>query len=376
MRKIRETYLASFVALIMLINCIAPVFAVEDSVLDDAINNTAEYMYKAVANPQVGSVSGEWAVLGLARSGYEIPDEYYQKYYSTVESYVESLDGNLHGKKYTEYSRLIVALTSIGKDPSDVAGYNLLTVLGDYDKTIWQGLNGPIWALIALDSGNYPMPQNFEAENQATRDMYIDRILECQLKDGGWSLLGGTSATSSYDGVSDPDITGMVLQAFAKYQYREDVKKATEEALECMSEIQNETGGFSSWGAENFESCVQIIVALAELGIPLDDARFIKNENTALDNLMTYYTKGNGFLHTTNGNGFNQMASEQGFYALVAAQRLRDGKNSLYSMRDSLKAEGTITGPVSGSSLHMKDILAQLTDYVMLFKMLGLANLL
>ncbi len=62
MRKIRETYLASFVALIMLINCIAPVFAVEDSVLDDAINNTAEYMYKAVANPQVGSVSGEWAV--------------------------------------------------------------------------------------------------------------------------------------------------------------------------------------------------------------------------------------------------------------------------------------------------------------------------
>jgi len=45
-------------------------------------------------------------------------------------------------------------------------------------------------------------------------------------------------------------------------------------------------------------------------------------------------------------------------------------------MRDSLKAEGTITGPVSGSSLHMKDILAQLTDYVMLFKMLGLANLL
>ena len=67
-------------------------------------------------------------------------------------------EGNLHDKKYTEYSRVIVALTAIGKNPADVAGYNLLTPLGDYEKTIWQGMNGPIWALIALDSGNYDMP--------------------------------------------------------------------------------------------------------------------------------------------------------------------------------------------------------------------------
>ncbi len=33
-----------------------------------------------------------------------------------------------------------------------MAGYDLTKALGDYDKTIWQGLNGPIWALIALDS--------------------------------------------------------------------------------------------------------------------------------------------------------------------------------------------------------------------------------
>ena len=41
--------------------------------------------------------------------------------------------------------------------------------LGDYDKTIWQGLNGPIWALIALDSRNYPAPENSETKTQATR---------------------------------------------------------------------------------------------------------------------------------------------------------------------------------------------------------------
>ena len=355
MKGLKITSVSLLLALVMLLSCMTPAMAiVNDTTLDSAIEDTAEYMYKTVASPQVGSIGGEWAVIGIARSGYEVSEKYYQKYYATVEAYVKSLDGNLHEKKYTEYSRLIVALSSIGKDPSNVAGYNLLTPLGDYDKTIWQGLNGPIWALIALDSGNYDIPQNPKVKTQTTRDMYINRILECQLQDGGWSLFGGTAYATSGDGVSDPDITGMALQALAKYQDIADVKKATEEALECMSKKQNARGGFASWGTENSESCVQMIVALAELGIPLDDVRFVKNGKTMLDNLMTFYLKGNGFLHTAAGSGSNQMASEQGFYGLVAAQRLRDGKNSLYRMSDSLKIEGSISGLVPRSGLPDK----------------------
>lgn len=96
--------------------------------------------------------------------------------------------------------------------------------------------------------------------------MYIDRILECQLPDGGWSLFGGTSAASSGDGVSDPDITGMALQALAKYQDQPAVAKATEEALACMSKKQNSEGGFSSWGTKNSESCVQIYRSFVRAG--------------------------------------------------------------------------------------------------------------
>lgn len=356
MKKMKKSGISLLLIMIMLISSMIPVNAVvTDNTLDGAIKDTANYMYKTVASPQVGSIGGEWAVLGLASSGYKVTDEYYQKYYATVETYVKSLDGNLHDKKYTEYSRLIVALSSIGKNPTNVAGYNLLTPLGDYDKTIWQGLNGPIWALIALDCGSYDIPQNPKAKTQATRDMYIQRILDCQLTDGGWSLFGGTAAAASGDGVSDPDITGMALQALAKYQDRADVKKASNEALACMSKKQNARGGYSSWGTENSESCVQMIVALCELGISLDDSRFVKNGNTMLDNLMTFYLKGNGFLHTANGNGSNQMASEQAFYGLIAAQRLREGKNSLYRMSDSLNITGTVAGPVSGSGLPGKN---------------------
>nr|WP_315025275.1 S-layer homology domain-containing protein [uncultured Aminipila sp.] len=336
MKKISTKLLSFVFAFMIFFNMTTLIYATDINKLEAAISDTAEYMYKTVKSPQVGSIGGEWAVLGLARSGYKVPDEYYHNYYRTVEEYVKACDGVLHRKKYTEYSRLIVALTSIGMDLSNVSGYNLLTPLGDYDRTIWQGLNGPIWALIALDSGNYEMPKNPDAKMQATRDMYIQRILDCQLTDGGWSLFGGTASASAGDGVSDPDITGMALQALAKYQDRVEVKKASEEALLCMSKKQNNRAGFVSWGTENSESCVQMIAALCELGIPLDDERFVKSGKTMLDNLMTYYVEGNGFLHTADGSGSNQMASEQGFYGLIAAQRTMTGKSSLYRMSDAI----------------------------------------
>lgn len=337
MVRMRKRGLSLLLALLLLLGLSVNAFAsVSEDTLGNAVTDTAQYMYRTVKSPQVGSIGGEWAVLGLARSGYPVPEEYYQDYYATVEAYVQACGGVLHDKKYTEYSRVIVALSSIDRDARNVAGYDLTKALGDYDKTIWQGLNGPIWALIALDSRNYPMPQNKEAKTQATRQMYIDRILECQLPDGGWSLFGGTSAASSGDNVSDPDITGMALQALAKYQSQPAVKKATEEALECMSKKQSADGGFASWGTANSESVVQMIVALCELGIPLDDPRFVKNGNTMLDNLMTFYLPGSGFLHTANGSGSNQMASEQAFYGLVAAQRAAQGKNSLYRMSDAI----------------------------------------
>ena len=293
-------------------------------------------MLGAVPYPQVGSIGGEWAIIGLARSGYDVPQEYWDNYYATVEDYVESCKGVLHKKKYTEYSRVTVALTAIGTDPTNVAGYNLLKPLGDFDKTVWQGINGPIWALIALDTGNYEIPVNPEAKKQATRQLYIDEILRRQLDDGGWNLVdkGGS-------GRSDPDITGMALQALAKYQEQSAVKTATERALACLSKMQDANGGYSSWGTTNSESVVQVIVALCELGLDPEDDRFVKNGNSLLDNLMTYRNTDGSFRHTSGGSGSDQMAAEQGFYGIVAAMRVMQGKNSLYRMSDcSIRVSG------------------------------------
>ena len=296
--------------------------------INSVISDTANYIYKTVSAPQVGSIGGEWAILGLARSDENIPKEYFENYYHVVEKYVKEHNGVLHNKKYTEYSRVIVALSSIGKNPQNVAGYNLLTPLGDYEKTVWQGINGAIWALIALDSKNYEIPQNSNAVTHATREMYVNHILEKQTSDGGWALTGE---------VADPDVTGMALQALSKYQDIDKVKTATEKALLCLSNMQNDNGGFSSYDTENSESNVQVIVALCELGIPYNDVQFVKNGNTILDELMSYYNKGNGFNHTSSGSGANLMATEQAFYGLVAVIRQQNGKSSLYRMSDAIQ---------------------------------------
>lgn len=292
--------------------------------LQNLVFDTADYLYNTVAEPQFGSVGGEWTVLGLARSGAEIPALYFDNYYKNTEEYVKNCNGILHNKKHTEYSRLVLALTAIGKNPCNVAGYNLLTSLADYEKTIRQGINGAIWALIALDCGNYDIPVNPDANIQATRQMYVNHILQKQTPDGGWALSGNAA---------DPDVTAMALVALSKYQDNEDVGKATQRALACLSALQNENGGFSSYETENSESTVQVIVALCELGISLYDNRFVKNGNTLLDNLMNYKCPDKGFRHTLDGTE-NLMATEQAFYGIVALKRTTDKKSSLYNMND------------------------------------------
>lgn len=327
MKNLRKKCLGILLTLLLIVGVAMPALAANSS-LSDNVSKTAAYMLQAVQKPQVGSIGGEWAVLGLARSGYDVPQQYWDDYYAEVESYVKECGGVLHNKKYTEYSRVILALSAIGADPTDVAGYNLLTPLGDFEKTIWQGINGPIWALIALDSAGYEMPVNAAAKTQATRQMYIDEIISRQLDDGGWNLTakGGSSA-------ADADITGMALQALAKYQDQPKVKAATEKALLCLSDMQNDKGGYSSYSTTNLESVVQVVTALCELGIDINDPRFIQNGNTLLDNLLSYRQADGSFCHTAGG-GTNQMATEQGFYGIVAAMRADRGQNTLYRMND------------------------------------------
>ena len=263
--------------------------------------------------------------MGLARSGLEIPGEYYETYFQNLSAYTAQQGGVLHAKKYTEYSRVILAVTAIGQDPTDVGGFNMLLPLADFEQSVFQGINGPIFALLALDSGNYEIPENTVGSTQATRDLYVDYIINAQLENGGWSLMGGEA---------EIDVTAMALQALAKYQDRKDVAEAVEKGLVILSERQNENGGYQYNATEQVscESVAQVIVALAELGISLDDPRFVKNGKTLLDGILQFRCSDGGFSHLMDGET-DLLATEQAFYALAAANRIAQGESSLYRMK-------------------------------------------
>lgn len=288
--------------------------------------DTAEYVCEVVSEPTVSYVGGEWAIMALARSNFDVPEGYFENYYANVKQYLGENNGILHDKKYTEYSRVILALTAIGANPQNIAGYNLLTPLADYDKTIWQGINGSIWALIALDSNNYDIPKNVPGVSQSSRDMYVNEILNSQCTDGGWSISGNLP--------SEADITAMALCALSKYRNRTEVSTAVEKALEFLSETQCDDGGFLTSDGETAESTAQVITALCELGISPSDARFTKNGITLYDNIMMFACENGSFKHFKTDIKSNQMTTEQVFYALVAYERFKEGKNSLYDMTD------------------------------------------
>lgn len=298
----------------------------EDQSYANVYQTTGDYL-EALGTPAVGTIGGEWMVIGLARSGRKVPEGYYD---SVVKYVTENIDANerLHSNKSTDNARLILALTAIEKDVTDVAGHNLLLGLNDMHYLQKQGINGPIWTLIALDCGNYPAPTG----GDVSREALIQVILDAQLGDGGWALSGENA---------DPDMTGMALQALAPYYDRNtSVQAAVDHAVTLLSEIQDSDGCYSGVDGASCESLAQVVVALTALDIDPDtDTRFIKNGVSVLDALLRYAVSDGGFRHVLTGQR-DGMATEQGYYALTAYNRFLSDKTSLYDMTDVINRGG------------------------------------
>ena len=280
---------------------------------------TARWLEKNTQSPAWGSLGGEWLMLAMSR-GDCLPEGWEESYYKSVEKKLADCGGVLDGRKYTEYSRTILALTALGKDPANVAGYNLLQPLADFDQTNFQGLNGTVYALLALDSGRYEIPPCPEGKYQASREEYVKLLLDKEAEGGGWSLMGGGA---------EPDGTVMVLLALAPYRQQPEVQAAVERGLAYLSGAQDEQGGFG----DSCESAAQAVIALTTLGISMDDARFQKNGRGFDDRLMDFATGDGGFCHAA-GMEANTMATEQAFCALTALWRQEQGLSSLYGMSE------------------------------------------
>lgn len=347
--------LSLLLALITALSLCVPVFATDgtgngggttgetttsvSTIVDATLSSTLAQEKAALTSPDFGS---EWVILGLARSGYlEKGSKYFNDYYTRVAAYASKATKNaqelgapagaLHLVKCTENSRLIIALSALGRDARSVGECDLTAPYEKFSRIEGQGLNSVVFALIALDTVGY------ETKDTTIRQQCIRYILGRQLSDGGWNYQEDAAT-------SDPDMTAMSLQALANYQEQEKVQAAVSAAVGRLSAMQNSDGSYTSYEAVNSESISQVIVACAALGIdPHTDSRFVKNGKSAVDALLTFYnTEKRAFHHTMkdkdgNPTDVDGMATEQAAYAMTAYQRLMNGKTSLYDMSDVAK---------------------------------------
>ena len=271
------------------------------------------------AAPTVDFTGGEWLVLGLARSGRDVPnaDAYYQNVVAYVQEYINSKN-RLDRNKSTDNSRVILALTAIGKDPASVGGYDLVKGLDGMGYISKQGTSGPVWALLALDSHDYPTYGN------VTREALIDKIADIQMESGAWYI-------SDTKPDADIDMTAMAMQALAPYYNSSNTAKtAVDKALTWLAGRQNADGSFG----DSSETNAQIVVMLCALNRdPATDSQFAPDGKSPLNALYSYYRSGGSFAHLKGGD-HNQMATEQAYYAMAAYARFKANQTFLYKMTD------------------------------------------
>ena len=330
----------------------------DELVLAEIISDVARMLQSINPSPGIALVGGDWSSFAISRSGIDAGEDYRLNYYYNVITELEACGGILSTVKYSEYSRVALALMAIGAEPVNAGGYDLLEPLFDFDMTVYQGINGPIYAinaLVAAGKGDLPVV-----------DEYAGYILGKQLEDGGFAMSGL---------ISDPDTTAMAIASLCSYLGRRGgeagdegmaggeaggegmagdsgyarsipdavIADAIQRAITRLSSLQRPTGGFTSYSSTNSESVSQTIIALCALSIPLSDERFVKEGNSLLDNLMTYYSPEKGFEHESGG-GISVMATEQALCALVALWRMQTGRTPLFDM-----------GDVSASAFEIRD---------------------
>lgn len=463
------------------------------------INAGNRYLLETVKEPSMGTASGEWSVMDLLRGAYTgadylnyLPDNYFEDYYDRINEFVILKDGVLDNNKSTEWSRLTLAMSSLGKDIRSIGtpgtfiktkqakveadgsyamahysnsqglgvvevhnnqftledptginfeytnrsnklvttygiippgtytiqdDYTLINEKGEQASVLFdekasgavykthtltkmpedsvvivdkpydfveqlsksytfaqkQGINGPIWVLIALNTGGYELYSEKELQSRGitipnetnivkngkkvkyplsdfnTEGRMIDHILQLEVtttagRKGGWALSGK---------VPDPDITMMAIQGLAPYYFDEakfkkafeetidlstvdttstdtstvklydvesesfkekyiEFKKAVERAVVAMAEDQLPTGSFKSMGAATSESIAQVIVGLTALGIdPLSDNVYLPT----IDQTVSFIKEGGEYDGVWSNNMIDALTA---FWAMTS----------------------------------------------------------
>lgn len=350
--KKRRTLLALLLCAVMLCGLCVPA-AAEESELDQLIAETAHALSSAggkegtvladakVVSPGI-SVS-DWIAITLARSD---EPECYSQYLKKLQSYVEKCyaeDGGLHDVKATEYHRIALAVLSLGGDPTafgtkpDGTAIDLIAD-GTYnfgEKELGlQGLNGWIWALIALDASGVDVPEDARYSQQ---DM-IDAIINAQNDDGSFALDSGSG---------DVDITAMALQALSPYAV--EYERQINSALNWLSLEMSDQCTFFYGNSESSESLSQVIMAVTALGWGVGDmAGFVRDGQTMYTALNRFRCEDGLYKHLPDDEKGDYLATVQALQALLSIRGQERGSGYVFAHHGPLFPPQSETGALAG----------------------------
>lgn len=308
-------------------------------------NNT---VFTADFLKNVSSTASDWTVVFLGRLGI---GEDYSAFLNRANTYVkEKYDANpstgLSTNTPTEWHRLTMAVLAAGGDPTDVGGHDLIAD-GTYNCLAgapWnQGMNGAAWALLALDSKGYKVPEKVKY----TREDLISYIIDRQLSDGGWSLDDKNPSL-------DLDITSMVVYALAPHAAEDaKVKEAVNRGLDVLRSKISTDGDYNYGGTYSCESVAQAIIAFTSMGIDPATVTNASSGKSLLDGLLKYYSTGTGgFLHAyyddEKQNRPNSMATDQAMEAIAAYRLYQQGIN-LFDFRANANTTQYVAQADNGS---------------------------
>ena len=253
----------------------------------------------------------EWMQLGIYEN---LPQDNGPNTNNGFDIVKEIKDLNVGPKgRMTDIARLTMLLTSRGYDCSNLAKYNggkpfldgsnneIDNLVANIASTTDGGVNGRIFALCALDMGNYTLPAN----GARSRESLLEQLLNHEYGSDGY----------------DVDMVGMLMYAIAPYQevsgYEERTKTKLDEGVEAILKEMREDYTFHSWGTVNSESVAQVICALASCGIdPYSDPRFGDGDRTILTQWMDMFSTPDGFKHVQSESASNLLATYESCYAL------------------------------------------------------------
>ncbi|MGN0720609.1 MAG: DUF5018 domain-containing protein [Anaerovoracaceae bacterium] len=295
-------------------------YTVEVSVSSESAENPyidgmRSLVNKIISNYKSGEADDDWEWMNLGF--YQNKLENYDYGFSIADC-ISKLEADTN-VAMTNIDRKIMTLTARGFDCSNLAKYNggepfidkngnkidnLVEVLYNYSGG-WT-INGPTFALIALDMGNYTIP----ADAKWTREVLLETLLNHVYLSDGFGL----------------DMVTMMMQAMAPYQndpvYGERVKAKLEEGFEIVlssfgsKNAYNNPFGVQWGGIYTSEGSAQVLCAISAMGIDAySDVRLNDGTHSALSALLDYANYEDGYFHHSSTVLDNAMATYQGCYA-------------------------------------------------------------